>query len=526
MRVAAPPLRERRPDIPRLTEHYWEDVAAAAGSRARLAPGTVAALRAHRWPGNVRELQNVLANLTLTAPRYGTVEPAHLAAALRRPTPARPRTLAAAREDLERSMVRDALDRHRNVAAAAGELGLTRQGLSRMMARLEIDRAGPARERSGGGRSRLTPTAAPTRATRRRAPPRDPSVDTTLAAAGRTSDGPPAGWQRRPEAELRSDLRRGSALSCKLGGSGPDRAGFACAPEGFRSPISRGTPRRGIPADLSPFPLFFRRSEPAAPALRRSFRVGAGHGSLLPRAAGRLAARHRSDLGNHVSAAPLVAPSGGGAEARRRAGRRDDSQVGRIGCWEHDPLDRQQPLVDLGTIVAPENLRGRTLPPAARRDRTTPRRKPQRPLRRRAMSKPKRRDLAAAGQEASGPPAPPHAATLQQAATSQPEEGSVPPDRNETPAGGPPRPPHLRVSTHPPGADADGGPEADHVQALCASAIAPWSERPERKSQQPCHGLRHTDSCTGRGGSVATFTFRKAADIVWKQKRGTGSAPS
>ena len=124
--------------------------AAARGSRRRRSPrsGPTA------WPGNVRELQNVLANLTLTAPRYGTVEPAHLAAALRRPAPVRPRTLAAARADLERSMVRDALDRHRNVSAAAGELGVTRQGLSRMMARLEIDRADPARERPGGGRSR------------------------------------------------------------------------------------------------------------------------------------------------------------------------------------------------------------------------------------------------------------------------------------------------------------------------------------------------------------------------------------
>ena len=154
VQVAAPPLRERRSDIPRLTEHYWKDVAAAAGSRARLAPETVAALRAHRWPGNVRELQNVLANLTLTAPRYGAVELAHLPAALGRPAPARPRTLAAAREDLEQSMVRDALDRHGDVTAAAGDLGLARQGPSRLMARLEIDRADPARDRPAGGRSR------------------------------------------------------------------------------------------------------------------------------------------------------------------------------------------------------------------------------------------------------------------------------------------------------------------------------------------------------------------------------------
>ena len=90
-------------EIRRLGENRTERldlrVAAAAGSRARLARETVAALRAHRWAGNVRELQNVLANLTITAPRFGAIERAHLPAAFRRPAPARPRTLAAARED-------------------------------------------------------------------------------------------------------------------------------------------------------------------------------------------------------------------------------------------------------------------------------------------------------------------------------------------------------------------------------------------------------------------------------------------
>ena len=45
-------------------------------------------------------------------------------------------------------MVRDALGRHRSVARAAGELGVTRQGLSKLMARLDIDRFKPGRDRS------------------------------------------------------------------------------------------------------------------------------------------------------------------------------------------------------------------------------------------------------------------------------------------------------------------------------------------------------------------------------------------
>ena len=42
--VAAPPLRDRGPHIGRLADHCWREFAAAAGSRATLAPATLAAL--------------------------------------------------------------------------------------------------------------------------------------------------------------------------------------------------------------------------------------------------------------------------------------------------------------------------------------------------------------------------------------------------------------------------------------------------------------------------------------------------
>ena len=110
---------------------------------------------AHPWPGNIRELQNVLANLTVTGPRYGPVGPDALPSAFRKTVTAerRPR-LAEAREDLERTMVRDALGRHASVARAASELGVTRQGLSKLMARLHVDRLDPGRDRSTQAPSR------------------------------------------------------------------------------------------------------------------------------------------------------------------------------------------------------------------------------------------------------------------------------------------------------------------------------------------------------------------------------------
>lgn len=90
-----------------------------------------------------------LANLTVTRLRYGRVGPRAVPAAFRKTVPAeRQPTLAEAREDLEGAMVRDALGRHGSVARAAGELGVTRQGLSKLMARLDIDRYSPGRDRS------------------------------------------------------------------------------------------------------------------------------------------------------------------------------------------------------------------------------------------------------------------------------------------------------------------------------------------------------------------------------------------
>ncbi len=153
--LTAPPLRDRGPDVARLTEHYWKDIAAAAGSHATLARETVATLGAHPRPGNVRELQNVLANLTVTGLRYGPVGPDALPSAFRKrvATERRP-TLAAARESLERTMVRDALGRHGSVARAAGELGVTRQGLSKLMAGLQVDRFDPTRDRPAHAPSR------------------------------------------------------------------------------------------------------------------------------------------------------------------------------------------------------------------------------------------------------------------------------------------------------------------------------------------------------------------------------------
>lgn len=140
VRVNVPALRERREDIPELATRFWRSVNVETGSRARLSREALTTLTVHDWPGNVRELQNVLARVSVAAPQRGDVGPETLPDEVRAASARRRLTLAEAREASDRALVIDALDRtggHRTRAAA--DLGITRQGLAKMMTRLSID---------------------------------------------------------------------------------------------------------------------------------------------------------------------------------------------------------------------------------------------------------------------------------------------------------------------------------------------------------------------------------------------------
>ena len=61
VRLEIPPLRERRDDLPLLTEQMLRQLERETGVPVEgLDEGATAALRGHAWPGNVRELRNVL----------------------------------------------------------------------------------------------------------------------------------------------------------------------------------------------------------------------------------------------------------------------------------------------------------------------------------------------------------------------------------------------------------------------------------------------------------------------------------
>jgi transcriptional regulator with PAS, ATPase and Fis domain len=140
LRITVPPLRERVGDIALLAQHFWKQATERVGSHATLGSEALAALSRYDWPGNVRELQNAIAWMAVHAPRRGRVGASLLPAQLASTTLATGSSFELAREEFERRYVRAALAQaggQRLVAARA--LGVSRQGLAKMLRRLRIE---------------------------------------------------------------------------------------------------------------------------------------------------------------------------------------------------------------------------------------------------------------------------------------------------------------------------------------------------------------------------------------------------
>jgi two-component system nitrogen regulation response regulator GlnG len=81
VRLALPPLRARREDIPALAQRFLAQASRRLDGSKRFAPATLQRLTRHDWPGNVRELENLCWRLAVLAPGE-TVQPADLPRAM------------------------------------------------------------------------------------------------------------------------------------------------------------------------------------------------------------------------------------------------------------------------------------------------------------------------------------------------------------------------------------------------------------------------------------------------------------
>jgi transcriptional regulator with GAF, ATPase, and Fis domain len=126
LRIALPPLRSRREDIPRLAEHFHPNLPIGASA--------MESLLLHDWPGNARELRNVLraAEASALASMRDAIGPDDVKSALG----PRPESM----DDPERKRILDALAAaNGNVTHAAQSLSVARSGLYEAIRRFKID---------------------------------------------------------------------------------------------------------------------------------------------------------------------------------------------------------------------------------------------------------------------------------------------------------------------------------------------------------------------------------------------------
>jgi Nif-specific regulatory protein len=141
--IYLPPLRERRPDILLLADHFVEKYAAEHGKDVRrIATTAIDMMMSYHWPGNVRELENCVERAVLVCDG-GVIHGHHLPPTLQTAevSGTLPRVaLASAVESFEKDLILDALKTARgNRAKAARLLDTTERIIGYKIDKYEID---------------------------------------------------------------------------------------------------------------------------------------------------------------------------------------------------------------------------------------------------------------------------------------------------------------------------------------------------------------------------------------------------
>lgn len=152
VKIEMPPLRERGEDIELLANAFFLRARKEYGREdvRGFHPTALQAMRAYSWPGNVRELENcVRSAVIMTSNTLITPEDIRLPSQKNLEGPSLP-TLREAREQLETSLIRRALQQFGgNVSRAAAALGVTRPALYDLMGKYGIDKEKRPHENNG-----------------------------------------------------------------------------------------------------------------------------------------------------------------------------------------------------------------------------------------------------------------------------------------------------------------------------------------------------------------------------------------
>jgi len=154
--IVAPPLRERREDIPLLVRHFMKVHAEEQGLRMKdISPDAMVVFQQYDWPGNIRELGNLVERLMIMVPG-NVIEGAQASLALQvRPAAASSQpslptaspmfsqsydSLRDARNAFEKEYIgRKLREHHWNISRTAEDLKIERSHLHRKIKLLDVE---------------------------------------------------------------------------------------------------------------------------------------------------------------------------------------------------------------------------------------------------------------------------------------------------------------------------------------------------------------------------------------------------
>ena len=145
VRLALPPLRERKEDIPLLIDRFINRMNRLRGKAVSgIEAEALERLMAHHYPGNIRELENIIehAFILCTQGPIGLHHlPSHLSGPANTPLPvSSPSSMSQIHQATEREVILAALERNQyNRLATAKELGMHKSTLFRKLKKLQLD---------------------------------------------------------------------------------------------------------------------------------------------------------------------------------------------------------------------------------------------------------------------------------------------------------------------------------------------------------------------------------------------------
>jgi transcriptional regulator with PAS, ATPase and Fis domain len=136
VRVMLPPLRERRSDVPLLSQYFLNKYNARYNRDVKMMESGLKQLKDFTWPGNVRQLQHLIERLTILAPADRIdAEAVQDAISAMEPGAAASETLAETEADQIRRVLAATGG---NKSRASQVLGIERKTLYRKLERMKL----------------------------------------------------------------------------------------------------------------------------------------------------------------------------------------------------------------------------------------------------------------------------------------------------------------------------------------------------------------------------------------------------